>query len=612
MMEHWLLSTFILAQIVIRSTTVLAALAAGPDRRHQAFHMYGTFTGSELRRRRREAAGDKDEFPWQMFGLFVVILGAYAVALYGCWDVASRLDVLAERSGNVMNLTGKATGMVETEINRTLYEGDRAMVRGLNLLQQEAEHAKEESSRLEQALKELLIKTAEMKSAGGDYEHAMYLLAAQELRLDQMRQGLKAVAYPAEGKDFLDSLGSMLSVVFPLADLLPGHQVAYLSIKSGADKLADLQSEFAKTRSMLASLDDSVDEMDQRCRDFVSSVHILASKSMAPNYQQSVTESLGNMSGSATMTNFTTFEKSENMEKLRQMDLVRSFDQFGETEKKDILRDAARVHEVTVNLTGTVQARAAELLDEVLVMLRMTSKRMQADLDSVQSYAFTVAILTERAVKDIADFYRWTAMFLVALAVGMALVAFSYACYLEYVYENNGIARAFESDPAARNGCCWSCVNCVGHVFHYTGFFSLVLLQDAVSLGMVFMTLIMGTVSLAQVGVANGCDGVPLLSEDASCTASMQNVSAFVAADVLYPATSCSQANVLICESLLTDMSLVYRTLLAAVIGTVVSCCIPRRLLVVWMSAHHSIQTAEVLADLERNAKSVAKPAETA
>ena len=31
-MEHWLLSTFILAQIVIRSTTVLAALAAGPDR----------------------------------------------------------------------------------------------------------------------------------------------------------------------------------------------------------------------------------------------------------------------------------------------------------------------------------------------------------------------------------------------------------------------------------------------------------------------------------------------------------------------------------------------------------------------------------------------------
>lgn len=294
------------------------------------------------------------------------------------------------------------------------------------------------------------------------------------------------------------------------------------------------------------------------------------------------------------------------------MDLVRSFDQFGETEKKDILRDAARVHEVTVNLTGTVQARAAELLDEVLVMLRMTSKRMQVDLDSVQSNAFTVAILTERAVKDIADFYRWTAMFLVALAVGMALVAFSYACYLEYVYENNGIARAFESDPAARKGCCWSCVNCVGHVFHYTGFFSLVLLQDAVSLGMVFMTLIMGTVSLAQVGVANGCDGVPLLSEDASCTASMQNVSAFVAADVLYPATSCSQANVLICESLLTDMSLVYRTLLAAVIGTVVSCCIPRRLLVVWMSAHHSIQTAEVLADLERNAKSVAKPAETA
>ena len=91
-------------------------------------------------------------------------------------------------------------------------------------------------------------------------------------------------------------------------------EVAYLSIKSGADKLADLQSEFAKTRSnlqevhaefkqrrcsnemraivclcagrssglalegMLASLDDSVDELDQRCRDFVSSVHTLAAQ----------------------------------------------------------------------------------------------------------------------------------------------------------------------------------------------------------------------------------------------------------------------------------------------------------------------------------------------
>ena len=126
--------------------------------------------------------------------------------------------------------------------------------------------------------------------------------------MPKFQPGLKAVAYPAEGKDFLDSLGSMLylgpvwrstygllhaacnprrpvflprSVVFPLADLLPGHQagvlahsgeaawqvsgseVAYLSIKSGADKLADLQSEFAKTRS---NLQEEVHAEVKKCR----------------------------------------------------------------------------------------------------------------------------------------------------------------------------------------------------------------------------------------------------------------------------------------------------------------------------------------------------------
>ena len=80
-------------------------------------------------------------------------------------------------------------------------------------------------------------------------------------------------------------------------------------------------------------------------------------------------------------------------------------------------------------------------------------------------------------MKDIADFYRWTAMFLVALvacqhfllryrkhyllwqrltvseAVGMALVAFSYACYLEHPGPHSG--QLAEKILVPKMACTW-------------------------------------------------------------------------------------------------------------------------------------------------------------
>ncbi|CAE7041922.1 unnamed protein product [Symbiodinium natans] len=101
------------------------------------------------------------------------------------------------------------------------------------------------------------------------------------------------------------------SVVFPLTDLLPGHQVAYLSVKSSAEKITDIQAEFAKMSSMLASLDYAVDELGEQCRDFTLAVHGVETLCMAPNYESSVSRSLGNLSNTiGNMTNITAFEDS--------------------------------------------------------------------------------------------------------------------------------------------------------------------------------------------------------------------------------------------------------------------------------------------------------------
>ena len=135
-----------------------------------------------------------------------------------------------------------------------------------------------------------------------------------------------------------------------------------------------------------------------------------------------------------------------------------------------------------------------------------------------------------------------------------------------------------------------------------------------VSLSLVLMTLVMGLVSLAQMGVASSC-ATPFM-EDLACSDGLQRLGGFIHRELLE--TSCGRAELLMCDSV--DSMLVSRTLLAAVLGTTVSCCIPRRLLVAWMSAQQSVHTAEarsgarstltaqVLADLHRGGKPVPWP----
>ncbi|CAJ1426532.1 unnamed protein product [Effrenium voratum] len=160
----------------------------------------------------------------------------------------------------------------------------------------------------------------------------------------------------------------------------------------------------------------------------------------------------------STMTSFANFSGSEYMKKFMDLELVRDWSKLRDFEKTEVWAMANRTREASWELTRVVRSEAAGILDEVLVLLTATARNMADQLSSLESYALATGILTEHAVNDMADFYKKTVMVCVAVACGMALLAFVYACYLEYVYENNEVARAFETDPAARQGCCWGCV----------------------------------------------------------------------------------------------------------------------------------------------------------
>ncbi|CAJ1455032.1 unnamed protein product [Effrenium voratum] len=180
-------------------------------------------------------------------------------------------------------------------------------------------------------------------------------------------------------------------------------------------------------------------------------------------------------------------------------------------------------------------------------------------------------------------------------AMLMAFVGLAYACYLEYVYENLGIARAFQSELQESEGCLWRCMVFVGQLVHSVGFYVLIAAQDFASIMLVLVSLLMVFVGDFQLGMGSICGATPLLSDDQTCTETIANVSSFVGRDLLNGKVSCSNAGVLMCEGVVASENLVRFTMIAAAVGAAASCCIPRRLIALSLSAEQSIKTAQAL-----------------
>jgi len=556
---------------------------------------YGTFKKDEKGRNR-----DHDEFPWFMLSLFMMILALYGLVVSGSWEVAGRLDTFAIRSKSFMDIMGKAARSVGTSVHVAMQEGTIALTDGLMLLQEDMLLAQQESSKLKEALG-AIDKTPD---GAAQYEEAQKVIFAQAARVKIIKSGLNAMEDPVPLKAFVGFLSNVLSVTTPLAELIPRHEVASKSLHASMQCISGIQQEVAKLESALTWSHNATAELGNHCNGFIDSASLLEHVSFVPSYEELVRKHVGNITeiSISSLSNTTSFMKSAYMTKLLKLNLLKDVKAMTPEERTALVEQAEKTRQAALDLANVARTQATTSVNEVAVHLSAVAVDLDGLLTSLESYSLATGLLMHHLVRDVADFYKKFVMVCLGVACLMAFLAFFYACYLEYVYENEGVAHAFETDPKERQGCCWSCVRCIGYLFHFTGFYALMLLQDAVSLMLVFMTLLMGTMSLAQVGVATGCDNAAILSDDALCTKELQRLEGFVGGDLLQ-GRSCQQADVLMCQSMLGDVSVVYRTLFAAVLGTLVSCCIPRRLLVVWMSAQQNIYTAEVLADVDRGAK---------
>eukprot|EP00913_Durusdinium_trenchii_P015849 g14894.t1 len=412
-----------------------------------------------------------------------------------------------------------------------------------------------------------------------EYVRAQKILFAQAERVSIIRAGLKSYGFEQQPEEFVNLLSNILFVLTPLAELVPRHQVAARSLHSSMRSITLIQQGFAKIETI----------------------------SILPNCSK----------------------HEEYMEKLLQLDLVKDLKTMVAKERTALVAKVDQAHEASKDLAlasseaagafemavGGLKLMAGDLKDGWPHPDRMGSGVTAEELGSLERYVLATGLLMNHLVRDLARFYKTTVMACLAVACAMAFLAFFYACYLENVYENEGVARAFDTEPKERQGCCWKCdVHRLRLPPHRSGFYALMLLQDAVSLILVFLTLMMGTISLAQIGVASGCQSAEILSDDAACVKELGELGNFVDADLLQQ-RSCHDAGLLICESMMANVAMlgalrrrnrrgmVSHTLLLAVLGTILSCCIPRRLLVVWMSTQHNVAMAEVLADSDRGGK---------
>lgn len=137
-------------------------------------------------------------------------------------------------------------------------------------------------------------------------------------------------------------------------------------------------------------------------------------------------------------------------------------------------------------------------------------------------------------------------------------------------------------------------IDSIGHFVHVVGFYLLIFLQDAVSILLVLVALFLCVVGNVQLGLQIGCDFAPMLSDNAACTAAMGNFSTALQRDILH-GKDCEGAGTLICESVAGNPGMIRITMIAAAVGALASCCIPRRLIALSLSAQQSIETAQAI-----------------
>lgn len=552
---------------------------------------YGTFkererSASEVDRYRRREAGDEDEFPWLMMILFLLTLGAYAFVMYGCWDTSQRIEVLATRSENALMVTATVSNAMGGLVTSTAKQGEEAIYAGLDQILNESENAMLEARRLQKSLSEAagtLNATAQE-----EYSKLVMLLYAESERLSLALAGMQYAAQSFAAKSFLDSVDVLISVLEPLTAALP--KVDKEAMESLSNSTKELQRLFSEMELAVQSIQSFLEVLATEYETFRHAASGLANHSLAAGFRSK----LPAPPNQTDAVNLSKFVESAHFQSLVALNLVRDYASLGAEEQKAVLEAVSSVVGSARTVVHEARRSKDTIVKDATSVVRVAASKVKEQFALVATSARVAGTDAKDALNYAASMYLYAAGGCVGCAVLMALVAFAYACYLEYIFENQGIARVYEIAAKERQGCCWGCIDSIGHFVHVVGFYLLIFLQDAVSILLVLVALFLCVVGNVQLGLQIGCDFAPMLSDNAACTAAMGNFSTALQRDILH-GKDCEGAGTLICESVAGNPGMIRITMIAAAVGALASCCIPRRLIALSLSAQQSIETAQAI-----------------
>mmetsp|Transcript_44004 Transcript_44004/g.82227 ORF Transcript_44004/g.82227 Transcript_44004/m.82227 type:complete len:568 (+) Transcript_44004:69-1772(+) len=554
--------------------------------------MYGTFRGerertnSEVDRHRRKEAGDEDEFPWFVAALFLLILGAYAVVMYGCWDTAQRMEVLGTRSEKVLMLTANVSEAMGGVLTASAQEADEAIHKNLDWLLLESDSAIAEARMLANTLSDASV-TLNI-SAQEKYAKLVTLVYAESRRLGNLTAGLHYVAQPAAAHDFARSVDALLGTLQPLTSALPRYDKEVL--ESLMNSSQDIQRSFSEIDLSVQSMQDFLEGLHVDCEAFIQAAGLLANHTMVHDIEGRLVA----LQNESDAVNGTRLVESEYFHHLVSLNLVREHASLSAEDQAAVLEAVRTMADSAQRLAKSVRASKDGIVKDTTAVVKAVAAQAQDQFSALALHSMLLSTEAKENLEYAASMYLRGAGACVGTAVVMAFLALAYACYLEYIYENEGIARVYDIAAKDRSGCAWCCVGFVGYWVNAAGFTLLVLLQDFVSIMLVVVALFMCLVGDLHLGLEFGCGFAPVLADDQTCTETMQNFSTTVQRDLL-GGKGCSDAGVLMCEDVVGNSGLVRATMVAAGVGALASCCVPRRLIALSLSAQQSIQTAEAI-----------------
>lgn len=522
---------------------------------------------------RRKAVGDHDETPWSLILLVIIVLGSFSYVFSGCVRHSSQIDMLAGRVDSVLSVGERVTQTIRRNTKTAAGDVERAVSYYAHELDDELDAAKDLGETVGKILDEINERQHQLEEDEAEIRRQYKDAWAQFISLSQrikhateqplvfMRQLKQVREIMRQTQSVLESALPVLNVEARACPVCPATMTE--DVTEAEKTITRLIAAVNKLGAAIDNILDIWNKVSYEYKAFSANVSRLVVKLQVD------------------------FEEAPALLKAAKKQLERA------DSVKDVIRTLS---------SGLASTDVDAMVSFVMTGMRDASFVVDGELGSLGSTMRRSRLRTKGSIEWGAIFYRWILSTIVAIPVCMSCFCCLYAIYLEFVWENETLAAILDySQPYSR----WKCMCCyVADFFQETFFWTLLFCQDVVSLLLFPVALLLSLVAVAQIGLTSACDATDLISDDYICTQTLKDFGMQIGMDILR-SQKCSKANLLLCDGLTNDRTAVYCRLLAAYAGALAYSCIPRRLLISWFQAQHSVETARLLRSWECEGESL-------